>query len=65
MQIDVKTVTIEPARKTFDHLARRFGDKQPTRYQEGSYDIQATENLHYRPTWDPEQALYDPDISLG
>ena len=63
MQIDVKTVTIEPERKTFDHLARRFGDKQPTRYQEGSYDIQATENLHYRPTWDPEQALYDPDLS--
>lgn len=63
MQIDVKTVSIEPERKTFDHLARRFGDKQPTRYQEGSYDIQATENLHYRPTWDPEQALYDPDLS--
>ena len=63
MQIDVKTVTIEPARKTFDHLVRRFGDKQPTRYQEASYDIQATENLHYRPTWDPEQALYDPDLS--
>ena len=27
MQIDLRTVTIEPQRQTFDHLARRFGDK--------------------------------------
>lgn len=63
MQIDLKTVNIEPVRKTFDHLARRFGDKPASRYQEGSYDIQAAENLHYRPTWDPEQELYDPNLS--
>lgn len=63
MQIDLKTVNIEPKRKTFDHLVRRFGDKPASRYQEGSYDIQATENLHYRPTWAPEQELYDPNIS--
>ena len=63
MQIDLKTVNIEPKRKAFDHLARRFGDKAASRYQEGSYDIQAMENLHYRPTWDPDQELYDPDLS--
>jgi phenol/toluene 2-monooxygenase (NADH) P1/A1 len=63
MQIDVKTVNIEPKRKAFDHLVARFGDKPASRYQEGSYDIQATENLHYRPTWAPEQELYDPNLS--
>lgn len=63
MQIDLKTVSIEPKRKAFDHLVRRFGDKPASRYQEGSYDIQATENLHYRPTWAPDQELYDPTIS--
>lgn len=63
MQIDLRTVSIQPLRQTFDHLARRFGDKPASRYQEGSYDLQAAENLHYRPTWDPEQELYDTSIS--
>lgn len=63
MQIDLRTVSIQQQRQTFDHLARRFGDKQASRYQEGSYDIQAAENLHYRPTWDPEQELYDTAIT--
>jgi phenol hydroxylase P1 protein len=63
MQIDLRTVTIEPLRQTYDHLAARFGNKPASRYQEGSYDIQAVENLHYRPTWDPQQALYDSSIT--
>lgn len=63
MQIDLRTVSIDPLRNTFDHLARRFGDKAASRYQEGSYDIQAAENLHYRPSWDPDQTLYDPSIT--
>ncbi len=63
MQIDLRTVSIQPLRNTFDHLARRFGDKPASRYQEGSYDIQATENLHYRPTWDPDQLIYDASIT--
>ncbi|NMG69117.1 aromatic/alkene monooxygenase hydroxylase subunit beta [Parazoarcus communis] len=63
MQIDLRTVAIEPQRNAFDHLVRRFGDKPASRYQEGSYDIQAAENLHYRPTWDPDQALYDERIT--
>jgi phenol hydroxylase P1 protein len=63
MQIDLRTVRIEPLRQTFDHLARRFGDKPASRYQEGSYDIQPAENLHYKPTWDPDQELYDSRIT--
>jgi len=63
MQIDLRTVTIEPQRQAFDHLVRRFGDKPASRYQEGTYDIQAAENLHYRPTWAPDQELYDPSIT--
>ena len=63
MQIDLRTVAIEPQRQAFDHLVRRFGNKPASRYQEGSYDIQAAENLHYMPTWDPDQTLYDPSIS--
>ena len=63
MQIDLRTVSIQPLRQTFDHLARRFGDKPASRYQEGTFDIQAVENLHYRPTWDPDQALYDTGIT--
>jgi len=63
MQIDLRTVAIQPQRNTFDHLARRFGDKPASRYQEGSYDIQAAENLHYKPTWDPHQELYDAAIT--
>jgi len=63
MQIDLRTVSIQPQRQAFDHLVRRFGDKPASRYQEGSYDIQATENLHYRPTWDPDQEIYDKAIT--
>lgn len=63
MQIDLRTVNIQPQRQAFDHLVRRFGDKPASRYQEASYDIQATENLHYRPTWDPDQLLYDSSIT--
>lgn len=63
MNIDLRTVTLEPLRQTFSHLERRFGNKPASRYQEGTYDIQAIENLHYRPTWDPDHKLYDPDIT--
>lgn len=60
MQIDLRTVSITPQRNTFDHLVRRFGDKPASRYQEGSYDLQADANFQYRPSWDPERALHDP-----
>lgn len=63
MAIDLRTVNIDPVRQTFDHLVRRFGDRPSSRYQEGSYDLQPVENLHYRPTWDPDQEIYDTAIT--
>ncbi|MDD2663874.1 MAG: aromatic/alkene monooxygenase hydroxylase subunit beta [Dechloromonas sp.] len=59
MQIDLRTVSIKPLRNTFDHIARRFGDKPASRYQEGTYDIQQTDIFHYRPLWEPEKILFD------
>lgn len=59
--IDLRTVSIKPLRHTFTHVARRIGgDKPATRYQEGTFDLQATENFHYRPTWDPDHEIFDP-----
>ena len=60
MEIDLRTVAIKPVRQTFDHIARRFGDKPASRYQEGSYDLQQTDIFHYRPMWEPELQLFDP-----
>lgn len=59
MEIDLRTVAIKPLRNTFDHIARRFGDKPATRYQEGTYDVQQTDNFHYRPMWEPDLELFD------
>lgn len=59
MQIDLRTVAIKPIRQTFDHIARRFGDKPASRYQEGTYDVQQKDIFHYRPFWDPERLLFD------
>ena len=59
MQIDLRTVAIKPLRHTFDHIARRFGDKPASRYQEGTYDIQQTDIFHYRPLWEPDRELFD------
>ena len=60
MHIDLRTVNIEPLRQTFDHIAARIGpDKQASRYLEGTMDVQAAANFHYRPTWDPEHEIFD------
>ncbi len=60
MQIDIKAKTLKPIRQTYSHVARRIGgDKPATRYQEAVYDIQATANFHYRPTWQPDKELHD------
>lgn len=60
MQLDLRTVTIKPLRQTFSHVARRIGgDKPASRYQEGTYDLQATINFHYRPLWAPEYEIFD------
>ncbi len=63
MQIELRTRTIEPQRKTFTHLVKRYGDRPASRYEEGSVDVQAVENFHYRPAWDSERWQYDPDYS--
>lgn len=61
LAVDLRTVSIEPQRQTYNHIARRLGaDKPASRYLEGTMDLQAEVNFHYRPTWDPERELHDP-----
>ncbi|MBW8454454.1 aromatic/alkene monooxygenase hydroxylase subunit beta [Pseudomonas stutzeri] len=60
MSVEIKTNTVETLRHTYGNLQRRFGDKPASRYQEASYDIEATTNFHYRPLWDPQRQLNDP-----
>lgn len=59
MQVEIKTLKVQPQRQTYGHVARRFGDKPASRYQEATYDIQPTANFHYRPTWAPQFELFD------
>lgn len=61
MSIEIKTNSAEPIRHTFGHIARRFGDKPASRYQEASYDLEAKTNFHYRPLWDSKHTLNDPN----
>ena len=61
MSIEIKTHSMEPIRQTYAHIARRFGDKPATRYQEASYDLEAKTTFHYRPLWDAEHTLNDPE----
>lgn len=62
MHIDLRTVSIKPLRNTFDHIAKRLGgDKPASRYMEGTMDIQAVTNFHYRPLWDPKHTIFDAD----
>ena len=64
MQYELRTQVIEPKRKTFDNLVARYGDRPASRYQEGSIDIQATENFHFRPLWAPDKEIYDETFSV-
>ena len=60
MHIDLRTVSIEPLRQTFDHIAARIGnDKAASRYLEATMDVQPNVNFHYRPTWDPAHEIFD------
>ncbi len=63
MQFELRTQVIEPRRKTFTNLVKRYGDRPASRYEEGSIDIQATENFHYRPLWAPDRWQYDPEFT--
>ncbi len=61
MKLDIKTSEFRPRRQTYDAIVRRTGGQRPaSRYDEASYDIQATANFHYRPTWDPAHEIHDP-----
>ncbi|MBS7349457.1 MAG: aromatic/alkene monooxygenase hydroxylase subunit beta [Comamonas sp.] len=61
MQIDLRTVSIQPLRQTYNHIAKRLGaDKPASRYLEATMDAAPQANFHYRPTWDPEHELFDP-----
>jgi phenol hydroxylase P1 protein len=64
VQFELRTQVIEPQRKTFQHLIDRYGDRPASRYEEGSIDIQATTNFHYRPLWGPDKEIYDADYSV-
>lgn len=63
MQYELRTQVVEPSRKTFDNLVARYGDRPASRYEEGSIDVQAKENFHYRPTWAPDKDIYDEAFS--
>jgi phenol hydroxylase P1 protein len=63
VQYELRTQVIEPQRRTFDHLVERHGDRPASRYEEGTFDIQARENFHYRPLWDPSREIYDESFS--
>lgn len=63
MNYELRQQVIEPGRATFQHLVDRYGDRPASRYQEASVDVQPRENFHYRPLWDPEHEIYDPDFS--
>ena len=63
MQYELRTQVIEPKRKTFDNLVARYGDRPASRYEEGSIDIQAKENFHFRPLWAPDKEIYDEAFS--
>ena len=60
MHIDLRTVSIKPLRQTFDNIAARLGTNKPaSRYQEGTLDLQADVNFHYRPLWDSAHEIFD------
>lgn len=63
MQYELRQQVVEPQRPTFQHLVDRYGERPASRYEEGTIDVQATENFHYRPLWDPVHELYDPGYS--
>ena len=64
MNIDLQAREIAPLRQTFAHVAKYIGDDKPaSRYQEATFGAQPTTNFHYRPTWDPEHALFDASRS--
>ena len=64
MQYELHAQVIEPKRKTFDNPVARYGDRPTSRYEEGSIDIQAKENFHFRPLWAPDKEIYHETFSV-
>jgi phenol hydroxylase P1 protein len=63
LSYELRQQVIEPRRSTFTPLITRYGGRPATRYEEASIGIQATENFHYRPLWDPAHEIYDETYS--
>lgn len=60
MNVDIKAEEFVPRRHTYSNVARRYGEDRPaSRYDEATYDLQATANFHYRPLWAPEFEIFD------
>ncbi len=64
MQYELRQQVVEPKRQAYQYLIDRFGDRPASRYEEGTVDVQPTENFHYRPTWAPTHELYGADYSV-
>jgi phenol hydroxylase P1 protein len=64
MNIDLQAREIKPLRHTYAQMAKVVGDDKPaSRYQEATYGAQPSANFHYRPTWDPQHAIFDASRS--
>ncbi|MGD0472393.1 MAG: aromatic/alkene monooxygenase hydroxylase subunit beta [Candidatus Velthaea sp.] len=60
MSLDIKTIGTAARRHTYANVARRIGgDKPASRYQEATFDMQASVNFHYKPLWDERFELHD------
>lgn len=63
MKFELRQLSVESKRPTFQNLVDRFGDKPASRYQEGTIDVQPREHFHYRPLWGPENEIYGDHFS--
>ncbi|HEX2912099.1 MAG TPA: phenol 2-monooxygenase [Chloroflexia bacterium] len=63
MSYDLSPQVYEPRRQAFDYLTKRFGQREATRYEEGTIEVQQQENFHYRPLWNPAVEIFDPSMT--
>jgi phenol/toluene 2-monooxygenase (NADH) P1/A1 len=64
MGYELRTKVVEQKRNTFTHVSERIGDRPASRYQEATLNIQPMEHFHYRPFWEADHELYDPDYTI-
>ena len=60
MPYEIRQNVIDPVRMGFEWVQRRLG-RPANRYEEASIEIQQEENFHYRPFWDPDHEIFDPN----